>query len=44
LEEYYKAGTFVGAISNIQKQAAVAQNKAEKATQKVKNLETVHEP
>ena len=41
--EYYKAGTFVGAISNIQKQPAVAQDKAEKATQKVKNLETVDE-
>ena len=41
--EYYKGGTFVGAINNIQKQAAVAQDKAEKATQKVKHLETVDE-
>jgi len=41
--EYYKAETFVGAINNIQKQAAVAQDKAEKATQKVKHLETVDE-
>jgi len=41
--EYYKGGTFVGAINNIQKQAAVAQDKAEKATQKVKHLERVDE-
>jgi len=39
--EYYKLGTFVGAINNIQKQAAIAQDKAEKATQKAKHLETV---
>jgi hypothetical protein len=41
--EYYKAGTFIGAICNIQKQAAVAQGPAGKATHKVKHLETVDE-
>jgi hypothetical protein len=41
--EYYKPGTFVDAISNIQKQAAVTQDKAEKAMQKVKHFETVDE-
>jgi len=41
--EYYKPGTFVDAISNIQKQAAVIQDKAEEAMQKVKHFETVDE-
>lgn len=43
VEEYYKAGTFVGAISNIQKDSAVAQDKAEKATRQIQKIPTVDE-
>jgi len=41
--EYYKAGTFVGAISNIQKDSAVAQDKAEKARRQLQKIPTVDE-
>lgn len=41
--EYYKAGTFVGAISDMQKKAAVNQDKAEKATRIIKGIPTIDE-
>ena len=43
MAEYCKAENFVGAISNIHEQPAVAQDKAEKATQKMKDLAAVDE-